>query len=197
MKHTLNLIKISLKSLLRRNNGNKLLLAAICILTLVPMFLYNTTNSIITTVKEQNTIVYGIYDEIYYRDKISDPSTLTDDEFESLLPNYRYQSYGVFYTADTIALEGNKKLNLGFADAEAIRLGCITVKEGRFPEGDNEIALTEGIANELGANGVGQEVTIDNQTYTLCGIINDFGRLWPRGEKQIEDNITPVNSFAC
>ena len=195
MKHTLNLIKISLKSLLRKNNGNKLLLAAICILTLVPMFLYNTTNSIITTVKEQNTIVYGIYDEIYYRDKISDLSTLTDDEFESLLPNYRYQSYGVFYTADTVALEGNKNLNLGFADAEAIRLGCITVKEGRFPEGDNEIALTEGIANELGANGVGQEVTIDNQTYTLCGIINDFGRLWPRGEKQIEDNITPVNAF--
>ena len=195
MKHTLNLIKISLKSLLRRNNGNKLLLAAICILTLVPMFLYNTTNSIITTVKEQNSIVYGIYDEIYYRDKISDLSTFTDDEFESLLPNYRYQSYGVFYTADTIALEGNKNLNLGFADAEAIRLGCITVKEGRFPEGDNEIALTEGIANELGANGVGQEVTIDNQTYTLCGIVNDFGRLWPRGEKQIEDNITPVNGF--
>ena len=195
MKHTLNLIKISLKSLLRRNNGNKLLLAAICILTLVPMFLYNTTNSIITTVKEQNSIVYGIYDEIYYRDKISDLSTFTDDEFESLLPNYRYQSYGVFYTADTIALEGNKNLNLGFADAEAIRLGCITVKEGRFPEGDNEIALTEGIANELGANGVGQEVTIDNQTYTLCGIVNDFGRLWPRGEKQIEDNITPVNAF--
>lgn len=195
MKHTLNLIKISLKSLLRRNNGNKLLLAAICILTLVPMFLYNTTNSIIATVKEQNTVVYGIYDEIYYRDKISDLSTLIDDEFESLLPNYRYQSYGVFYTADTIALEGNKNLNLGFADAEAIRLGCITVKEGRFPEGDNEIALTKGIANELGANDVGQEVTIDNQTYTLCGIVNDFGRLWPRGEKQIEENITPVNAF--
>ena len=55
----MRLIKISLKSLLRRNNGNKLLLIAICILTLVPMFLYNTTNSIIATVKEQRTAVYG------------------------------------------------------------------------------------------------------------------------------------------
>ena len=66
----MKLIKISLKSLLRRNNGNKLLLIAICILTLVPMFLYNTTNSIIATVKEQRTAVYGIFDEIYYREQV-------------------------------------------------------------------------------------------------------------------------------
>lgn len=195
MKHTLNLIKISLKSLLRRNNGNKLLLIAICILTLVPMFLYNTTNSIITTVKEQRTAVYGIFDEIYYREQVSELSTFTDETFEGLLPNYRYESYGVFYTAKTLLLEGNKNLNLGFADSEAIRIGCISIKEGRLPETDNEIALTEGIAQELGDYSVGQEITIENQTYSLCGIVNDFGRLWPRGELQIKDNITPVNAF--
>ena len=195
MKHTLNLIKISLKSLLRRNNGNKLLLIAICILTLVPMFLYNTTNSIIATVKEQRTAVYGSFDEIYYREQVSELSTFTDETFEGLLPNYRYESYGVFYTAKTLPLEGNKNLNLGFADSEAIRIGCISIKEGHLPETDNEIALTEGIAQELGDYSVGQEITIENQTYSLCGIVNDFGRLWPRGEKQIEDNITPVNAF--
>lgn len=195
MKHTLGLIKISAKSLLRRNSGNKLLLIAICILTLVPMFLYNTTNSIIATVKEQRTAVYGIFDEIYYREQVSELSTFTDDTFEGLLPNYRYESYGVFYTAKTLPLEGNKSLNLGFADSEAIRIGCISIKEGRLPETDNEIALTEGIAQELGDYSVGQEITIENQTYSLCGIVNDFGRLWPRGELQIKDNITPVNAF--
>ena len=191
----MKLIKISLKSLLRRNSGNKLLLIAICILTLVPMFLYNTTNSIIATVKEQRTAVYGIFDEIYYREQVSELSTFTDETFEGLLPNYRYESYGVFYTAKTLPLEGNKSLNLGFADSEAIRIGCISIKEGRLPEADNEIALTEGIAQELGDYSVGQEITIENQTYSLCGIVNDFGRLWPRGELQIKDNITPVNAF--
>ena len=195
MKHTLGLIKISAKSLLRKNSGNKLLLIAICILTLVPMFLYNTTNSIIATVKEQRTAVYGIFDEIYYREQVSELSTFTDETFEGLLPNYRYESYGVFYTAKTLPLEGNKSLNLGFADSEAIRIGCISIKEGRLPETDNEIALTEGIAQELGDYSVGQEITIENQTYSLCGIVNDFGRLWPRGELQIKDNITPVNAF--
>ena len=195
MKHTLGLIKISAKSLLRKNSGNKLLLIAICILTLVPMFLYNTTNSIIATVKEQRTAVYGIFDEIYYREQVSDLSTFTDETFEGLLPNYRYESYGVFYTAKTLPLEGNKSLNLGFADSEAIRIGCISIKEGRLPETDNEIALTEGVAQELGNYSVGQEITIENQTYSLCGIVNDFGRLWPRGELQIKDNITPVNAF--
>ena len=191
----MRLIKISLKSLLRRNNGNKLLLVAICVLTLVPMFLYNTTNSIIATVKEQRTAVYGIFDEIYYREQVSELSTFADETFEGLLPNYRYESYGVFYTAKTLPLEGNKSLNLGFADSEAIRIGCISIKEGRLPETDNEIALTEGIAQELGDYSVGQEITIENQTYSLCGIVNDFGRLWPRGELQIKDNITPVNAF--
>ena len=195
MKHTLGLIKISAKSLLRKNSGNKLLLIAICILTLVPMFLYNTTNSIIATVKEQRTAVYGIFDEIYYREQVSELSAFTDETFEGLLPNYRYESYGVFYTAKTLPLEGNKSLNLGFADSEAIRIGCISIKEGRLPETDNEIALTEGIAQELGNYSVGQEITIENQTYSLCGIVNDFGRLWPRGELQIKDNITPVNAF--
>ena len=191
----MRLIKISLKSLLRRNSGNKLLLIAICILTLVPMFLYNTTNSIIATVKEQRTAVYGIFDEIYYREQVSELSAFTDETFEGLLPNYRYESYGVFYTAKTLPLEGNKSLNLGFADSEAIRIGCISIKEGHLPEADNEIALTEGIAQELGDYSVGQEITIENQTYSLCGIVNDFGRLWPRGELQIKDNITPVNAF--
>lgn len=195
MKHTLGLIKISAKSLLRKNSGNKLLLIAICILTLVPMFLYNTTNSIIATVKDQRTAVYGIFDEIYYREQVSELSAFTDETFEGLLPNYRYESYGVFYTAKTLPLEGNKSLNLGFADSEAIRIGCISIKEGRLPEADNEIALTEGIAQELGDYSVGQEITIENQTYSLCGIVNDFGRLWPRGELQIKDNITPVNAF--
>lgn len=195
MKHTLGLIKISAKSLLRKNSGNKLLLIAICILTLVPMFLYNTTNSIIATVKDQRTAVYGIFDEIYYREQVSELSAFTDETFEGLLPNYRYESYGVFYTAKTLPLEGNKSLNLGFADSEAIRIGCISIKEGRLPETDNEIALTEGVAQELGNYSVGQEITIENQTYSLCGIVNDFGRLWPRGELQIKDNITPVNAF--
>ena len=195
MKHTLGLIKISAKSLLHKNSGNKLLLIAICILTLVPMFLYNTTNSIIATVKEQRTAVYGIFDEIYYREQVSELSTFTDETLEGLLPHYRYESYGVFYTAKTLPLEGNKSLNLGFADSEAIRIGCISIKEGRLPETDNEIALTEGIAQELGDYSVGQEITIENQTYSLCGIVNDFGRLWPRGELQIKDNITPVNAF--
>ncbi len=126
---------------------------------------------------------------------MSELSTFTDETFEGLLPNYRYESYGVFYTAKNLPLEGNKSLNLGFADSEAIRIGCISIKEGRLPETDNEIALTEGIAQELGDYSVGQEITIENQTYSLCGIVNDFGRLWPRGELQIKDNITPVNAF--
>ena len=159
------------------------------------MFLYNTTNSIIATVKEQRTAVYGIFDEIYYREQVSELSTFTHETFEGLLPNYRYEIYGVFYTAKTLPLEGNKSLNLGFADSEAIRIGCISMKEGRLPETDNEIALTEGIAQELGDYSVGQKITIENQMYSLCGIVNDFGRLWPRGELQIKDNITPVNAF--
>lgn len=195
MKQLLQLIKISMKSMLKKNIGNKLLLLCTFILFLIPAFLYNTTSEIATSLKNQQNEVYGTFDEIYYRDSAFEIKQLSKSDLDELLPAYEYDSYGVFYTVEKQELEGNRYLYLGFADENALDLGCVSLAEGRYPESNNEIALTYGIMKSLKISDIGDSVEIDGKVFTLCGIVNDFGRLWPHGEKQIKNNVAPVNAF--
>ena len=68
MKQMITSIKIAMKSLLRRNIGNKLLLICMIILFVIPVFLYNTTSEITSSLKEHQKMVYGSFSDIYYRD---------------------------------------------------------------------------------------------------------------------------------
>ena len=195
MKRFFRLSKISIKSILKNNNANKMLLLCISLLIFIPTFLYNTTESIVNAVKVQKETVYGIFTEIYYRDLTKDFYPVTSEQFKMLIPEFQYDNYGVFYTVKMQEIGNNRILNLGYADLEAIRLGCLSLSEGTFPKEINEIALTAGVVGALGDYKVGQEIVIDGKQYILCGIVNDFGRFWPHGNKQIEDNISPVNAF--
>ena len=184
-----------MKSLLKKNNGNKLLLLCTFLLFMIPTFLYNTTSEITESLKNQQNKVYGTFDEIYYRDTTFEAKQLSSKDLDELLSSYQYDSYGVFYTIDKQELEGNRYLYLGFADENALDLGCVTIAEGRYPETSNEIALTFGTAKSLKVSNLGDPVIIDSKTYTLCGIIDDYGRLWPRGDLQNKNNVGPVNAF--
>lgn len=195
MKQIIRLIRISMKSLLKKNNGNKLLLLCTFLLFMIPTFLYNTTSEITESLKNQQNKVYGTFDEIYYRDTTFEAKRLSTKDLDELLSSYQYDSYGVFYTIDKQELEGNRYLYLGFADENALDLGCVTIDEGRYPEKSNEIALTFGTAKSLKVSNLGDPVIIDSKTYTLCGIIDDYGRLWPRGDLQNKNKVGTVNAF--
>ena len=195
MKQMITSIKIAMKSLLRRNIGNKLLLLCMIILFLIPVFLYNTTSEITSSLKEQQKMVYGTFNDIYYRDTTSEFEQVYTSDINELLPFYEYDNYGVFYTVEKQELEGNRLLNLGYADDTALELGGVTLDKGRYPQSDDEIALTKGVADAIKVSAVGETVKIGAKTFTLCGLVNDFGRLWPRGEIQDRDKITPVNAF--
>lgn len=195
MKQIIRLIRISMKSLLKKNNGNKLLLLCTFLLFMIPTFLYNTTSEITESLKNQQNKVYGTFDEIYYRDTTFEAKRLSTKDLDELLSSYQYDSYGVFYTIDKQELEGNRYIYLGFADENALDLGCVTIDEGRYPEKSNEIALTFGTAKSLKVSNLGDPVIIDSKTYTLCGIIDDYGRLWPRGDLQNKNKVGTVNAF--
>ena len=51
-------------------------------------------------------------------------------------------------------------------------LAHVTFEEGRLPEKDNEVAMGRTILNRLGiVSNVGEKVVLDENEYTLCGII--------------------------
>ena len=57
---------------------------------------------------------------------------------------------------------------------------------------DNEIALSLSVMEALGCKNLGDNVTINGNTYVLCGYFSDVGHLWTKGDKQLKDNIVPL-----
>jgi hypothetical protein len=163
----------------------------------MPTFLYNTTASTAEIVKNQRSLVFGDFTHIYYKDAVFSPDALefTENDLEELLPDFYFAAFGAFYTVYSEDLDTSTRLNLGYADSVAIKLACISIISGKFPVSDNEIALSLSVMEALGCKNLGDNVTINGNTYVLCGYFSDVGHLWTKGDKQLKDNIVPVNAF--
>jgi ABC-type transport system, involved in lipoprotein release, permease component len=163
----------------------------------IPTLLYNTTQSVMNKVEQSHKAVFGNFTDIYYDSVLTDNPTLdfSDNDFKAILPDFHYERFGVFFTTYQQELSSNKTLYVGYADNEALSLAEVTILEGTLPKNNNEIALTQGIATLFGNKILGEQVGIAGSTYTISGLIQDFGHLWPKGELQIERKISPVNAF--
>ena len=42
---------------------------------------------------------------------------------------------------------------------------------------------------------LGDSINIGKHQYIIVGIFSDYGHLWPRGEKEINENISPTNAI--
>lgn len=197
MPRTITLMRIAFKSLMKRNRGNKLFFVCMILLLFIPALLYNTTQGVMNQVKHSHKMVFGNFTDIYYDSTQTDNLTLdfSERDFNARLSGFHYERFGVFFTTYRQELSNNKTLYLGYADNEALSLAEVTLLEGTLPEKDNEIALTQSIATLLGNKLIDGQVTIAGSTYTITGLIQDFGHLWPKGELQIEEKTNPVNAF--
>ncbi len=197
MQRTKQLIRIAFKSLLKRNRGNMLFLICVMLLMFIPTLLYNITQGVMNQVEQSYKAVFGNFTDIYYDSAhIDNPSLdFSENDLMVLLPDFHYMRFGVFFTTYKQDLNDNKILYVGYADKEALSLAEVTILEGALPESNNEIALTQGMSALFDNKKLGEQVRIAGSTYTICGLVQDFGHLWPRGELQIECKISPVNAF--
>lgn len=191
------LIRIAFKSLLKKNRGNKLFLICSILLMFIPTLLYNTAQGVMNQVEQSHKAVFGNFTDIYYDSANTEDPTLefSENDFMTLLPDFYYVRFGIFFTTYKQDLNDNKMLYVGYADKEALFLAEVTILEGTLPESDNEIALTQGMSALLDNKKLGEQVRIAGSAYTICGLVQDFGHLWPRGELQIKSKISPVNAF--
>jgi len=190
-------IQIARKSLWLHNRGNQIFTLCVALLILLPVLLYNTVFSVMNQVEQSHRAVFGSFSDIYYDEVRTDADRLefTRADLMQLLPGFYVQSFGTFSTVYCEMLDETKKLNMGYGDEIALMLADVTLLEGRLPKANNEIALTQGLAQLLGIQEPGETVDINRTNYQLCGIVQDFGHLWPKGEKQRQQKITPVNAF--
>ena len=187
-------LTIALKCMLKNNRPNRLLLICVCILFSVPTFVYSSTQSINGQVSEQKKSVYGTFTDIYYQNNLDNSSKVKDSDLEFLLPGFHYERFGVIYTLHSEALTENRMLYMGYIDQKAIELSGLNMDKGNIPQNDNEIAVSKGIAAFF-EKSLGDMITIGGYDYSIVGIFSDYGRLWPKGKEEIEQNISPVNAM--
>lgn len=85
-------------------------------------------------------------------------------------------------TIETIS--ATDKIMVGTMSDEFIKMGSITMEQGHMPEADNEVAADRNTLIELGQGmNIGDILTIDDTTYTLCGIINSYTNVWQSGNR--------------
>lgn len=82
------------------------------------------------------------------------------------------------------AISATDKIMVGTMSDEFIKMGSITMEQGHMPEADNEVAADKNTLIELGQGmNIGDILTIDDTTYTLCGIINSYTNVWQSGNR--------------
>jgi len=191
----MQMIKIALKSLLKKNLGNTSLLFCIGLLVLLPSLLYNVSGSVVKQVESSQKDVFGAFTDIVYAPQIS--TTYMEEiseEISFFLDGFNVLQKGVISTVYSEQLSDTRYLIVGYADEIAQELGRINLVAGVLPTSSDEIAVTESLAQFFSST-IGEEIEIANRKYTITGVVQDYGRLWVRGNEQDKKNISPINVF--
>ncbi len=120
--------------------------------------------------------IRGIFDGMLF-----DLSAEQKEGLKAHPDNLRSAGYIEHYGAYEI---NGESIRIGSFDAAALELGWIDAVEGRLPEAAGEIVLEE-FYKRLVPEGIGSTLTLltenGEQTYTVCGFIEDYTLSWSQG----------------
>jgi hypothetical protein len=186
-----------LKSILKRNSSTYLIAACIAVFITFPTVLSSVSASFFREIKDLRAKTYGGFDYIYFDSSdaqyeesfLFNPSQLEEKYYNS------DQIYGAMYIVDTLYLQ-EQIFCIGYCDDNGIGMSHLESEEGRFPEKVGEIALTKELADSMESlTNIGDEVVLNGKNYTVTGIVMNYGRLWPKGSRQIQSGIDFVDAF--
>ena len=194
------MIKTVLKSMFAKNIANIFIIMGISIYVILPMVLTSSSESMLSTVKDNRSNVYGDFSDIYYDYDVTkkDDDVLLEQEYiDKIVGEMECEEYGILNIVAQLDIE-NIKYNIGWCDDAALKLGRIKLIEGKMPVSSTELALTEETLDVLGRDvTIGDNIEVAGKEYTITGILANYGRLWPKGEKQTENGATDIDVFVC
>ena len=195
MNRRFSLLKISLNVIKGRNVSARMISICSIVLIIVPMVLQGVSQSIMSEAANSNKDVYGEFTDVWYTDASGQSIDAIRQEADDVLRELSDYTSGIIYSVIREKQE-DFYINAGYADAGAIKLGRIKALQGAFPDSRQEIAVTRGLLEKMGLElRPGQTITFHGETYELAGIIEDYGQLWPRRTKEIEDGIAAADIF--
>ena len=107
------------------------------------------------------------------------------EENESI-KNHPYT--GNVYTAKTVTSVKDRTnlsdIMIGTMSDGFISMGSIALEKGKMPDNDNEAAIDRNSLIRLGqGTDIGDNITLNDKEYTLCGIMNSYTHVWNDGKK--------------
>ena len=107
------------------------------------------------------------------------------EENESI-KNHPYT--GNVYTAKTVTSVKDRTnlsdIMIGTMSDGFISMGSIALEKGKMPDNDNEAAIDRNSLIRLGqGTDIGDNITLNDKEYTLCGIMNSYTNVWNDGKK--------------
>ncbi|MHC1685136.1 MAG: ABC transporter permease [Clostridiaceae bacterium] len=96
-----------------------------------------------------------------------------DEElFSKVVNNTKVNRYGYYNVSEEVKLEGDLLADKVEATDKALELLPVKLKEGKMPEGENEVALEEWTLDYLNENvKVGDKIKFNGKEYNLVGIL--------------------------
>jgi ABC-type lipoprotein release transport system permease subunit len=193
----MRLIRIALKSFSKKNISNISILLSAILLILLPSLTFNVSMSAAKEINASKADVFGAFSDIFYAPKIEvDSLDEISEETKEFLNGFNISQKGSLSTVYSQRVSESRSIVAGYADENGIELGSIKLISGLFPKQNGEAAVTQSIAEILGFEiGDEIEIEIDKRKYTVTGIVQDYGRLWVRGNEQNAKDISPINVF--
>lgn len=195
MNKWFSLFKLSIKVLKGRNVPARIIGICSIVLIILPMVLQGVSQSLMAEVVEVKKDVYGEFTDVLYMDEAGKSMDAIRLEADDALKEAGDYTSGIVYSVLREKQDGYW-INAGYADSDAISLGRIKWIQGTFPRGKQEISITRSLLEKMGLEvRLDQPIVLNGQTYQLTGIVEDYGRLWPRREKEIKSGTGAVNMF--
>lgn len=168
--------RIIFKDLRSTRTKGFLYLFSFFLFTALAIMLLDISGSILTRSAESRKQIYGSYSYIYY------------DQYLLYISNEESGRFTVY----TRTSSDEQSLYVGFADEAAIELGSLNLLKGSWPSSKSDAVITESVSEDMGIS-VGDTLEIDGYSYEISGMIEDYGRLWPSGETQTNNDLKLPN----
>ena len=180
-------IRLSLRSVWKHNIAGLFLMIGIASFCCIPSILYTVSQNVLDVIRESKLDIYGEFTDVYYdMSKADNKLELTKEDLHGFLGEFSYTSVGCLYTVYQ-EMSDQEAVNVGYADDNALRLSRLKILEGKMIPGAGELTATRTALERLGfpAARLGDRILLNNKNYVLTGVIREYGRLWPKGEKQV------------
>ncbi len=154
----------------------------------LPVLFLTVTESLFATTREKRLDIYGAFSDLYY-------TTHSGEETADLLESGAYPS-GLPWQGNRENTGGLYRLGeVGYREAAALSGGRLQLEEGVFP-GPGQAAVTRYEAEQRGLS-LGGQVSTSAGTFTVSGVLRDYGSLWCSNSSQTAEQRENPQILLC